>query len=126
MAKTLKLKKFRGEDLFDPQINVKLGTYYFSRLVTKYSDHIPLALAAYNAGPGRLDRWLRGHEKLKPSLYETKDPMNELWMEELPWKETQLYIRRIMRNWLFYNALYTPGFQLGEPIWGGAVRKSRD
>jgi soluble lytic murein transglycosylase-like protein len=55
------------ETLFDPIVNVKLGTAYLKQLADRY-DHVPTALAAYNWGPGRIDRRLRNGKDL-PEIY---------------------------------------------------------
>jgi soluble lytic murein transglycosylase len=49
--------RFRVEDLYDPEINVRYGSFYLRRLLTKYED-TRLALAAYNAGQANVDAWL--------------------------------------------------------------------
>jgi soluble lytic murein transglycosylase len=49
--------KFRVPDLYDPEINVRYGSFYLRRLLNKYGDE-RLALAAYNAGQANVDRWL--------------------------------------------------------------------
>jgi soluble lytic murein transglycosylase len=49
--------RFRVEDLYDPEINVRYGSFYLRRLLRKYDD-TRLALAAYNAGQANVDRWI--------------------------------------------------------------------
>jgi soluble lytic murein transglycosylase len=49
--------RFRVEDLYDPEINVRYGSFYLRRLLRKYGEE-RLALAAYNAGQANVDRWL--------------------------------------------------------------------
>jgi soluble lytic murein transglycosylase len=49
--------RFRVEDLYDPEINVRYGSFYLRRLLRKYDDE-RLALAAYNAGQANVDAWL--------------------------------------------------------------------
>jgi soluble lytic murein transglycosylase len=49
--------RFRVEDLYDPEINVRYGSFYLRRLLRKYDD-VRLALAAYNAGQANVDGWL--------------------------------------------------------------------
>jgi len=49
--------RFRVEDLYDPEINVRYGSFYLQRLMRKYGDE-RLALAAYNAGQANVDEWL--------------------------------------------------------------------
>jgi soluble lytic murein transglycosylase len=54
---------FRVSDLHDPEINVRYGSFYLRRLLTKYDGNVELALAAYHAGQGNVDEWLaRGGE----------------------------------------------------------------
>jgi soluble lytic murein transglycosylase len=50
--------KFRLEDLYDPEINVRYGSFYLKRLLRKYGGNAELALAAYHAGQGNVDEWL--------------------------------------------------------------------
>jgi soluble lytic murein transglycosylase len=50
-------EKFESGDLYDPEINVRYGSFYLRRLMDKYDD-VGLALAAYNAGQANVDRWL--------------------------------------------------------------------
>jgi soluble lytic murein transglycosylase len=49
--------RFRVQDLYDPEINVRYGSFYLRRLLNKYGEE-RLALAAYNAGQSNVDRWL--------------------------------------------------------------------
>ena len=56
--------RFRVEDLYDPEINVRYGSFYLRRLLRKYGD-VRLALAAYNAGQTNVDRWLAGSGEIK-------------------------------------------------------------
>jgi soluble lytic murein transglycosylase len=55
--------KFRVDDLYDPEINVRYGSFYLRRLLDKYGD-LRLALAAYNAGQANVDRWLANDEDI--------------------------------------------------------------
>jgi len=75
------------ENSFDPVQNIDGGTKYLAMLLRKYEGQTPVALAAYNAGPGRLDRLgIRTEEQLKERL------------ELLP-QETQRYITKVMTAW---------------------------
>ena len=51
--------EFRPDDLYDPELNVRYGAFYLRRLLTKYDGDLELALAAYHAGQGNVDSWLR-------------------------------------------------------------------
>jgi soluble lytic murein transglycosylase len=54
--------KFRVSDLYDPEINVRYGSFYLSRLLRKYDGDVELALAAYHAGQGNVDEWIANGE----------------------------------------------------------------
>jgi soluble lytic murein transglycosylase len=70
--------RFRVEDLYDPEINVRYGSFYLRRLLRKYDD-TRLALAAYNAGQANVDRWLAADEGIRfPETREYVDEVLEL------------------------------------------------
>ncbi|MGE4132862.1 MAG: transglycosylase SLT domain-containing protein [Bdellovibrionales bacterium] len=127
IARDLRLKAFRGTDsLLDPDINIKLGATYLSRLIKKFNGHIPLALAAYNAGPTRLKRWLSARKDL--SLLEgppSSSPDVEIWLDEIPWEETSFYVKAILRNWMIYRLLDGSKVSLSEPLWVDAKSTTR-
>ena len=82
-------------ELFDPALNVRLGTAYLRYLLDRYKD-VRVAVAAYHAGPGRVDRW-------RPALA-TADP--ELWVERIPIAATRRYVQNVYRSYSFYRWLY--------------------
>ncbi|NJL25555.1 MAG: lytic transglycosylase domain-containing protein [Calothrix sp. SM1_5_4] len=127
VARDLRLKSFQGaESLLDPEINIKLGSNYLSRLIRGFNGNIPLALAAYNAGPTRLKRWLNARKDLSPlDSPPTSNPDVEVWMDELPWEETSFYVKAILRNWMIYRLLDGSKLSLSEPIWVDAKSGSR-
>jgi soluble lytic murein transglycosylase len=70
--------RFRIDDLYEPEINVRYGSFYLKRLLTKYGD-TRLALAAYNAGQANVDRWLEANEGIAfPETREYVDSVLEL------------------------------------------------
>ena len=81
--------------LLDPEFNINLGTKYISILLEKYNS-VELALIAYNAGSGNVDTWLE-NGTLK------SDGSN---VEEVPYKETNSYVRKILRDYDIYKNLY--------------------
>ncbi|MBX7231814.1 MAG: transglycosylase SLT domain-containing protein [Bdellovibrionales bacterium] len=107
------------EDLYDPEINIKLGTTYLSRMVTAFNGHVPLALAAYNAGIGRVRRWLSYRPDLGDLVGKmSSEPEDEIWIEELPWEETSFYVKAVLRNLIFYRLIETQGkLKVKNPIW---------
>jgi len=82
------------ESLFEPRLNIQLGTAYFKDQLDKYG-RIEYVAAAYNAGPNRVVQW-------RASLPLQMDE----WQEEVPFRETRLYIQGVVRNTLQYRRLY--------------------
>ena len=71
-------KEFVVDDLYDPEINVRYGSFYLRRLLRKYGDE-RLALAAYNAGQANVDRWIEeGGEIQFPETQQYVDEVLEL------------------------------------------------
>lgn len=83
-----------GENILDPDININLGTQYIATLLDKY-ECMEVALAAYNAGSGNVDKWIKnGVIKADGSD-----------IENIPYKETNTYVRKIMRDYKIYMEL---------------------
>ena len=87
---------FNLDMLFEPEVNVELGSYYLRGVLDRYRGEIPLALASYNAGPGRVAEWLREYRYAKIDEF----------IEEIPFEETRKYVKRILRSYGAYKALY--------------------
>lgn len=83
------------EALYNPEMNIKLGTKYFAKLIKKYDNYL-IALAAYNAGIGNVDEWIKDGT--------IKDDGSDI--ENIPFKETNNYVRKIVRNYRIYKELY--------------------
>lgn len=87
---------FDSDMLFDAETNIKIGTKYLSELLEKYDGNYYLAVAAYNAGIGTVDRWIaEGIIKSDGSD-----------VENIPYKETNNYVRKIIRDYGIYEKLY--------------------
>lgn len=84
------------ESLYNPQVNIKIGTKYYSKLIKKYNNNMLLALAAYNAGIGNVDNWI-GQGIIKEDGSD---------IENIPFKETNNYVRKIIRDYKIYQNLY--------------------
>lgn len=82
---------------FDPAWNTQAGCGYLAQVMAQYQGRAYLALAAYNAGPGRVREWLN-----RPGA--PKEP--DLFSESIPLRETRSYIRRIFLNYWEYGRLY--------------------
>jgi soluble lytic murein transglycosylase len=92
----LKYSKSRLKD--DPEYNVILGSAYLDQLLSKYSHSYILTLAAYNAGPSRVTRWIAMYGDPR-----TSDISSEDWVELIPFKETRNYVQRVMENIQVYE-----------------------
>lgn len=93
-AKKLDLEVIE-EELFDPETNIKIGLKYYSILLEKY-DNFKIALVAYNAGIGNVDKWI------KDGVI-NKDGSD---LENIPFQETNNYVRKILRDYEIYKKLY--------------------
>jgi soluble lytic murein transglycosylase len=82
--------------LMDPRTNVQVGVRYFSGLLQRFGGEAELALAAYNAGPERVEQWL--------SRYPADDRL--LFVDLIPFRETREYVASIARNYYWYRELY--------------------
>jgi hypothetical protein len=78
--------RFKQEDLADPQINISYGAYYLRLLINRYDGNETLAIAAYNAGSGNVDKWVAG----AGGLDEFKS------VEHIPFPETRAYVENVM------------------------------
>src|ERR1041384_7128986 len=82
--------------LFDPDVNLTLGTQYLKDLLARYSNNREKAIAAYNAGESAVDRW----EK------EISTDDIEEFVERIPYVETRGYVKLVLRNQQIYKNLY--------------------
>jgi soluble lytic murein transglycosylase len=82
-----------GNTLYDPTVNIALGTRYLAQLAQRFNGSPWLASAAYNAGPNRVDQWLAARGTLTP----------ELFIATIPFKETREYVARVMAFSVIYD-----------------------
>ncbi len=87
-------ERWRGSNsLYNPVTNIKYGAYYYQKLLTQFDGHYAIALAAYNAGPQRVKRWLP----------ESKALPADIWIETIPYKETREYVINVLAYALIYQ-----------------------
>jgi soluble lytic murein transglycosylase len=93
IARNLK-ERWRGKNsLYNPVTNLKYGSYYYQKLLTQFDGHYALALAAYNAGPHRVKKWLPETEALPA----------DIWIETIPFHETREYVTAVLAYALIYQ-----------------------
>ena len=97
-ASSMGIKPFSTGRLTDPATNVRIGTTYFSELLRQFGDAAP-ALAAYNAGESRVVKWLAE----RPGLDRDE------FIDDIPFPETQNYVKRILGTAEDYRILYGSG-----------------
>lgn len=88
----------------DPQYNIMLGSAYFQRMLSYYGGAYPLAVAAYNAGPGNVNRWLRTNGDPRTGSIDILD-----WIEAIPIYETRNYVQRVLENAVVYETIRPGG-----------------
>ena len=86
---------FRPEQVTDRDVNLRLGSAYFKRVLDDFGGSLPLATAAYNAGPGRPRRWRESPAVMEPAA----------WAESIPFNETRDYVKNVLSNSVYYAAL---------------------
>ncbi len=89
-------KRVKVKHLGDPQINVAIGSKYLRQLITRFDGNLIFALASYNAGENRIDRW-------RKEIFRNDDPLATI--ESIPYEETRNYVKLIYRNKFFYSLL---------------------
>ncbi|MCB0368238.1 MAG: lytic transglycosylase domain-containing protein [Bdellovibrionales bacterium] len=106
VAERLKLKIQFPEDLYRPEVNIPMGTFYYSDILKDFNGHVPLALASYNAGPHKIKTFLSLRDETKNLAQKASfDWQDDLWVDELPWAETTGYVKSILRNTLIYELI---------------------
>ena len=95
VAKIIGLQLKNEKDLFDPKINIQLGTSYLGQISKRFGEVIQIA-GSYNAGPGRMKEWLK------------RFPDRDLdeFVESIPYIETRNYVKRVFRTHQLYKAIY--------------------
>jgi hypothetical protein len=105
MAGQLGLPYNRGLLSGDPDYNVRLGSHYLKTLLKRYDGEVALAVAAYNAGPARVDEWLRLHgDPRRRDRHHLVD-----WIELIPFDETRNYVQRVLEGRNMYQRRLAAG-----------------
>jgi soluble lytic murein transglycosylase-like protein len=96
LARAAGLARFKADDLFDPEINLKLGCAHLRDYIDRVGS-VARALAAYNGGPSRVARWTIPHDD------------DERFVERVPIPETRLYVKRVLTNQRMYALVWPDG-----------------
>ena len=93
-ARKIGLSDFKAGQINDRDTNILIGTAYLKFALDDFEGSLPLAAAAYNAGPGRSRAWRNG-----PTV------PGEVWAENIPFEETRDYVKRVLANTTHYAAI---------------------
>jgi len=98
VARGLKIPYGRGRLTVDPDYNMRLGSRYLKAQIDRFGGEYVLALAAYNAGPHRVERWLKERGDPRTSDVDMVD-----WIERIPFAETRNYVQRVLEAMQVYR-----------------------
>ena len=96
LSRRLKVRPYSTAKLFQPVVNMQLGTFYLKSLADNLGGNWEAALAAYNAGLSRAHAWLSWGEYREPAEF----------VETVPFEQTRTYIQTVLRNAEVYRRLY--------------------
>ena len=100
VAGKLGLSYDAGSLTSDTNYNLTLGSTYFQQMLSYFGGSYPLAVAAYNAGPGNVNKWLRANGDPRGGGIDMVD-----WIEAIPIFETRNYVQRVLENAVVYDTL---------------------
>ena len=96
MAAKQGMSGFQTAMLLEPNTSLRLGSTYLRAQIDKWHGNLEQTLAAYNAGPGRVQDWLQAREYREPAEF----------VESIPFNETREYVQAVLRNAFIYRQLY--------------------
>lgn len=99
-SEELNIEDYSEEKLFQPEINIMIGSWYLDRLKKEFSDNLDHILMAYNAGSGNLNKWLENDEYCQ-------DGENVF---NIPFEETEKYLVKVKHNYKVYSTIYKKYF----------------
>ena len=85
---------YKQRDLYSAAKNIELGSFYITELLQRFNGNRVLATAAYNAGPHRVNRWLRDTANTLPA---------DVWIESIPFRETRKYVQNVLAYAVIYG-----------------------
>ena len=95
-SEVLAIDSYTSDMLYDPEVNIRIGTWYLNQLNKEFDNNLDLVLAAYNAGSGNVSKWLLDEEYSK----------NGEDIHTIPFEETKNYLKRVNLNYEVYSRVY--------------------
>ena len=96
-SRRLKISRFNTKMLYNPDINIQMGTWYMKSLMDQFDNNHALVAGAYNGGPGRMRRWIKA--KQIPDLDE--------FIEDIGIDQTRRHIKKVIDSYIIYQQLYS-------------------
>ena len=96
LAGRLKIPRFNTKMLYNPDINIQMGSWYMKSLMNQFDNNHALVAGAYNGGPGRMRRWIKA--KQIPDLDE--------FIEDIGIDQTRRHIKKVIDSYIIYQQLY--------------------
>lgn len=98
IANKIGYENFKTSDLYDPEVNIEMGCFYISDLFKEFNNR-DLVIAAYNAGRGNVNSWLKNKEY-------SKDGSS---LKDIPFSETKNYVEKVNKTYEKYKKIYGTG-----------------
>ena len=96
IANQIGISNYSDSMLHDPEISIKMGSYYIGQMLSNFENNKYYALGAYNGGPGAMQRWISRYGNLDIDEF----------IESLTYDETKNYIKKVMASYFIYDLLY--------------------
>ncbi len=96
IADKCEIKYSTTEELYSPFLNIRLGTHFLKNMLTQWHDNKILSLASYNGGPTNVTKWLK----------DQKITDIDVFVEDIPFLETRLYVKKVLENYWVYKMIY--------------------
>jgi len=102
MSSVKEFSEWQSAYLKDPRVNIEMGITYFAYLLEMFDQKKCPAIAAYNAGPGRLNEWITSESHGDADRF----------IENIPFPETQAYLKKVIQFYFLYSMIYTGHFMM--------------
>jgi len=89
--------RYSSFKMYEPRVNIEMGTYYLASLIKRFNGNVPLALAGYNGGPVRIKKWLKNYQNFDLDEF----------IEDIPITETRNYVKKVMKSYYGYQRTYS-------------------
>jgi len=96
IARWKNIGQYSNIELFDPEINIKLGSAYLNHTKNTLSNNMLFAVAAYNGGPAAVERWRKAHVSTDWDEF----------VENIPYSQTREYVKKVFRSYWNYKRIY--------------------